>query len=63
MLQKNHKKEYYRNLSEDERIKKKKKKKNRRKIITMKKLFNHLTSYIKELKKVCLNKFSDNLKA
>ena len=39
------------------------KQKNRRKIITMKKLFNHLTSYIKELKKVCLNKFSDNLKA
>ena len=46
-----------------ENEKKKKKKKNRRKIITMKKLFNHLTSYIKELKKVCLNKFSDNLKA
>ena len=40
-----------------------KKKKNRRKIITMKKLFNHLTNYIKELKKVCLNNFSDNLKA
>ena len=39
------------------------KQKNRRKIITMKKLFNHLTNYIKELKKVCLNKFSDNLKA
>ena len=41
----------------------KKKKKNRRKIITVKKLFNHLTSYIKVFKKVCLNKFSDNLKA
>ena len=39
------------------------KKKKRRKIITVKKLFNHLTSYIKELKKFCLNKFSDNLKA
>ena len=47
----------------DEEREWKKKKKNRRKIITMKKLFNHLTSYIKELKKVCLNKFSDNLKA
>ena len=47
----------------DEERMKKKQKKNRRKIITVKKLFNHLTSYIKELKKVCLNKFSDNLKA
>ena len=39
------------------------KKKNRRKIITMKKLFNHLTNYNKEIKKVCLNYISDNLKA
>ena len=44
-------------------MKKKKKKKNRRKKNNVKKFLNNLTSYIKVFKKVCLNKFSDNLKA